>query len=157
MARGIVSKLHPPGNNGSRQGAGKITPESGGKDIVFQTPRDVAPGTILSEGMSIVYDSPDGKTITNIQVALPVCELTSNVEAVGVGGAVTLSWTSQFATSLSIDNGVGNVSPLNQGSVVVHPELTTTYTLTAVNPSGSATSSVDITVVRTFPGGGGPK
>lgn len=55
-----------------------------------------------------------------------------------------LSWNVSGATSISIDNGVGNVSGLT--SIAVAPGNSTTYTLTAANATGSSTASVTITV-----------
>ena len=52
---------------------------------------------------------------------------------------MTLSWTSNDAVSVSIDQGVGNEGP--SGSVVVHPTATTTYTATATDPNGVTTTS----------------
>ena len=53
------------------------------------------------------------------------------------GGAVTLSWTTTNATSVSIDQGVGPVAPpapVNMGSYCcAHPTQTTTYTATAAS------------------------
>ena len=57
------------------------------------------------------------------------------------GQAVTLSWTSNAATSVSIDQGVGAVTPPGAGSVVVHPSTTTTYTATATDASGVTTTA----------------
>ena len=51
------------------------------------------------------------------------------------GGPVTLSWTSVNSTAASLDNGIGTV-PLS-GSVGVHPEQSTTYTLTVQGPGGT--------------------
>ncbi len=58
------------------------------------------------------------------------------------GEAVTLTWTISAATSASIDNGVGALTPLTTGSVVVHPTTAVTYTLNASNAVGGATASV---------------
>ncbi len=63
------------------------------------------------------------------------------------GGAVTLSWETSNAVSLSIDNGVGAVAPLAAGSVTVRPTATTTYTLTARGAGHSLeTAAVTVTV-----------
>jgi uncharacterized cupredoxin-like copper-binding protein len=59
--------------------------------------------------------------------------------------SATLSWTTQSATSVSIDNGVGT-KPVN-GSVSVAPSATTTYTLTATGAGGTATKQVAVTVI----------
>jgi phospholipase C len=54
------------------------------------------------------------------------------------GGSATLSWTSQRITSLSIDQGIGDVSALlPNGSFKVAPGTTTTYTATATDQSGN--------------------
>jgi hypothetical protein len=61
-----------------------------------------------------------------------------------VGQSTTLSWNVTDATSLSINQGVGTVTGLNQ--IVVSPAATTTYTLTATNAQGTNTRSVKVTV-----------
>ena len=51
-----------------------------------------------------------------------------------LGQSTTLSWAVSNAVSLSIDQGIGPVSPTN--SIVLQPTATTTYTLTASNAIG---------------------
>ena len=60
------------------------------------------------------------------------------------GQSVTLSWTVQGATSLTISPGVGSVVGLS--SQTVSPAATTTYVLTAANAFGSVTASTTVTV-----------
>ena len=60
------------------------------------------------------------------------------------GQQSTLTWLVQGATSVSISNGVGNVA--TTGSTTVSPTTTTTYTLTAVGPSGNVTATTTVTV-----------
>ncbi len=62
------------------------------------------------------------------------------------GGAVTLSWETSNALSLSIDNGVGAVTPVADGSVAVRPTQTTAYTLTATGAEGTIAARKTITV-----------
>lgn len=69
------------------------------------------------------------------------------------GGNVTLSWTVYGATSLSISNGLGTVTPITtpstgiiQGSIVQGVTETSTLTLTATNAVGKSTRSVYIAV-----------
>ncbi|HVZ75929.1 MAG TPA: polysaccharide deacetylase family protein [Candidatus Paceibacterota bacterium] len=64
------------------------------------------------------------------------------------GQQVTLSWNVSNASSTSIDQNVGIVTG---ASKQVTPTQTTTYTLTATNPAGVATSSVTVTVVQPAP------
>jgi hypothetical protein len=60
------------------------------------------------------------------------------------GGIATLSWNVAGATTVLIDQGIGEVPPT--GSKSVNPQVTTTYTLTASNPGNSGTASVTIAV-----------
>ncbi|MCC6787273.1 MAG: hypothetical protein IT547_05495 [Hyphomonadaceae bacterium] len=61
-----------------------------------------------------------------------------------------MSWTSTNATSASIDNGVGSVTPVAGGSVSVSPTTTTTYTLTLMGPGGQITKQATVTVSSSF-------
>jgi hypothetical protein len=60
------------------------------------------------------------------------------------GQSGTLSWNVTGATSVSIDQGVGNAAA--NGSTIVAPLATTTYTLTATNSSGTTTATVTLLV-----------
>jgi peptidoglycan-associated lipoprotein len=60
------------------------------------------------------------------------------------GDSVTLSWTSTDATDLSLAPGIGKVA--TEGSVPVTPTQSTTYTITASGPGGTASASANITV-----------
>ena len=62
---------------------------------------------------------------------------------VAAGQSSLLSWTVSGATSLAIDQGVGDVT--DRGSASVTPAATTAYTLTASNAAGSVTASVSVT------------
>ena len=50
------------------------------------------------------------------------------------GEPANLSWSSTDATSISINQGIGNVSPY--GERTVSPTKTTTYTITGTNSTG---------------------
>jgi uncharacterized protein YkwD len=70
---------------------------------------------------------------------------TANPSSITAGQSTTLMWNvSGSNVTLSIDNGVGNVS--NVTSAVVQPAQTTTYTLTATNSGGSTTARATVTV-----------
>ncbi len=74
-----------------------------------------------------------------------------NITATGnpaLPAQATLSWNVEGATSLSVDQGIGDV-PGPTGSRVVAPAVATVYTLTATNASGSATATVTIAVDAT--------
>ena len=76
--------------------------------------------------------------------ARPTVTLTANPTAINKGESVTLNWSSTNATQLTISPEVGAVAP--EGSTKVTPSDSTTYSITASGPGGSADSSVRITV-----------
>jgi len=72
----------------------------------------------------------------------------SSTTTIGVGQAGVLNWGPiAFATSASIDHGVGIIAPGTSGMALVYPTVTTTYTLTATDAAGSSTGAVTIQVV----------
>lgn len=60
------------------------------------------------------------------------------------GQSSILSWNITGATSLSIDNGIGNVTGLTQRSV--SPTSTTTYIISATNAFGTSTGQITVMV-----------
>jgi peptidoglycan-associated lipoprotein len=76
--------------------------------------------------------------------ARPTVTLTANPTSINKGDTVTLSWSSTNATQLTISPEVGAVAP--EGSTKVTPSDSTTYSVTASGPGGSADASVRITV-----------
>jgi hypothetical protein len=66
------------------------------------------------------------------------------------GGSATLAWSVTGASSLSIDHGVGAVTPITTGSTSVQVTSTTTFTLTATDSNGSSTQTADVTVATTI-------
>src|SRR5271157_1257797 len=76
--------------------------------------------------------------------ATPTVTLTAEPSTIEKGQSVTLSWTSQNATDLTLDPGVGKVQA--QGSTTVTPQDSTTYTLTATGPGGACAATARVTV-----------
>lgn len=149
MATGKIKSLYPPGNNGNRPGAGKLTDDATGTDYVFQTPGDVTDGLVLSVGMAIAFDISNGKNISNVRVAAPTCSLNASSTSINSGDSVTLTWTSQNADNVTLVQDVRNtLSTSSSGSLVITPPVNTTIVLTAANSSSGqqATSSVSINV-----------
>jgi peptidoglycan-associated lipoprotein len=70
--------------------------------------------------------------------------LTAEPSTVEKGQSVTLSWSSQNATNLDLEPGVGTVQA--QGSSSVTPQDSTTYTLTATGPGGTQSATARVTV-----------
>ena len=81
--------------------------------------------------------------------ARPTVTLQANPTSLNKGDATTLSWSSTNATQLSIAPEVGAVAP--EGSTKVTPGDSTTYTITASGPGGSADATVRVTVAAPPP------
>lgn len=60
------------------------------------------------------------------------------------GQGASLRWSVTNATNITIDQGIGQVSP--NGRRTVYPADTTTYTLTAANGQESSTATVTVTI-----------
>lgn len=65
------------------------------------------------------------------------------------GAPATLSWSVVGGQSLGIDSGVGDVT--GQTSIVVRPQATTTYTLSATNTLATVNASVTVQVEAGVP------
>jgi peptidoglycan-associated lipoprotein len=69
--------------------------------------------------------------------------LTANPNTISAGQASTLTWSTDFATSVTIDD-IGKVDP--SGSTKVTPTESTTYHLVAKNETGTKEATARITV-----------
>ena len=81
-------------------------------------------------------------------IAQPSGVLTASSLSIQLGSSATLFWTTANAVSASIDQGVGALSPVPGGSVVVTPIVDTIYTMTVLGGVGSTPfeTTVEITV-----------
>lgn len=79
----------------------------------------------------------------------PIAALYVSPSSITSGGTATLSWMTNGANSIAIDNGVKNLVGVTgaSGSVSVSPSFTTTYTLTASNAYGNTYDSKVLTVI----------
>lgn len=94
-------------------------------------------GTATQDVTITVIPPPDQPApVINFFSALP-----SEIEE---GEVTTLSWSTEHADSVTLSPNLGRVGA--QGSLVLSPETTTTYTLTAENAEGSVSAEVTITV-----------
>jgi hypothetical protein len=123
------------------QGIGTV-PLSGSTTV---SPAETTTYTITATGPG--GTSTDSVTVTVAPPPEPTVTISADPETIQEGASSTLSWTSDNATSCSIDQGIGTV-PLS-GSTTVSPAETTTYTITATGPGGTATDSVTVTVTPT--------
>src|SRR2546421_651425 len=77
--------------------------------------------------------------------------------AINAGDSTVLKWDVSGATSITIDNGVGNESSNTDNQVTIFPGDTTTYTLTAKNSSGTSTAQAKVFVNNPGEAGSPPK
>jgi hypothetical protein len=76
--------------------------------------------------------------------ASPSVALSASPASAQAGQPVTLTWSSTNASSITLEPSVGRVAA--QGSMTVKPSQSTTYTVTATGPGGSAHASQQITI-----------
>src|SRR6266567_2869113 len=81
--------------------------------------------------------------------ASPSVALSASAASVQAGQPVTLTWSSKNATSITFEPSVGGVA--TQGSTAVRPSQSTTYTVTATGPGGSAHASAQVTIAPATP------
>ncbi|HWP85758.1 MAG TPA: peptidoglycan-associated lipoprotein Pal [Terriglobia bacterium] len=74
----------------------------------------------------------------------PSVSLTVEPSAIERGQSALLRWSSQNATELDLQPGIGRVDP--QGTRSVSPTESTTYTLSGRGPGGSASATARLTV-----------
>jgi len=111
----------------------------------------------LSAGEHIIYLkvqdnqdawSPEVRRTVNVasgpQLPAKVNEFDADPETIAEGEDATLSWQVSNSTNVSIDQGIGTVTPI--GTVDVSPTETTTYTLTAIGGGATATAQVTVEV-----------
>jgi len=85
------------------------------------------------------------KTTVVVQTPTPSCAISANPNSLQHGGSSTLTWSSNNATSASINQGIGGVA-LAGSNVVSNLTSTKTYTMTVTGPGGTANCQTTITV-----------
>ncbi len=73
----------------------------------------------------------------------PTASLTANPNTINPGQATTLTWKTDYATSVTIDQ-IGSVDP--SGSRTMMPSQSTTYRLIAKNETGTQEATARVTV-----------
>jgi hypothetical protein len=81
--------------------------------------------------------------------ASPSVALSASPASAQAGQPVTLTWSSTNATSITLEPSVGHIAA--QGSATVRPSQSTTYTVTATGPGGSAHASAQVTITQAPP------
>ncbi len=106
-----------------------------GSSLPAHTSNEFGAFILIANGSSVVPSTVTGSLSTN-PVSLPAG-----------GGSVMLSWSSQNATSASIDQGIGSVA--TSGSRSVQVNASTVFTLTLNGPGGPVTSQASVQVATT--------
>jgi peptidoglycan-associated lipoprotein len=91
-----------------------------------------------------VQSQPIAQAPPPAAAARPTVTLQASSTFIQKGESATLTWSSTNATSLVVAPSVGSVAP--EGSAKVTPSDSTTYTITATGPGGTADASIRITV-----------
>ncbi|GEM_PF-3381799 len=81
---------------------------------------------------------------------IPSCTLDLDPNSIEEGDQAVMSWTTSFATTAVINNGVGSVS-IGSGNQFISPTNTTTYTMTVTSGTGHTATCLDTVVVVTPP------
>ena len=89
--------------------------------------------------------SMDSVTI-NVISDLPQVNITADPDTINIGSSAILTWQSENADTVEIDQGIGLVD--KSGSKEVSPETTTIYTIKASGPGGISTDSVTVNVKK---------
>jgi hypothetical protein len=76
--------------------------------------------------------------------ASPSVAMSASPTSAQAGQPVTLKWSSTNAASVALEPSVGPVA--TQGSTTVRPSQSTTYTVTAKGPGGSAHATAQVTI-----------
>lgn len=115
-------------------------PEAEDRQLTLPTGSATFPLSNSVTYVATVTDSNGHQASSSVTISVASVQFNFSIEpdTIQPGGSATLSWTSQGITSLSIDQGIGNVSALlPNGSLKVAPGVTTTYTATATDQSGA--------------------
>ena len=113
-------------------GSIKVTPTS----TTTYTATATGPGGKVSASAKV--------TVTNSAAPPPTIILNADPSSIEQGSSSTLSWTTTNASSVDI-SGLGSFAA--NGSTIVTPPATTTYTATATGQGGTTNASTTVTVV----------
>ena len=132
-------------------GVGPAVPVGNGSKNMIVSNTTTYVGTFIGTGGSKTCSVTVNVTPPNPS---PECTLSSSPSSILSGGSSSLVWTTSNASSVSINKGVGSVTPVASGNTSVSPASTTTYQLTAIGSGGIKYCSTTVKV--TPPTGYGP-
>ena len=97
----------------------------------------------------ITFQTPPTTTVPPVGTPPDIIVFSNNPSTIDAGGTSTLLWNVTGATSVSIDQGIGQVAVA--GTRVVSPAASTVYTINATNSSGTITRSTVTSVISAPP------
>jgi RHS repeat-associated protein len=117
--------------------------------IIFEHSETVEEGSVISQsplaGTSVMENSAVNLTISlGSENQPPTVSFNASPTSIGKDQSSTLSWSSLRGESAHIDNDIGSVSL--EGTILVSPKSTTTYTLTVTGPAGTVNARVTVQV-----------
>lgn len=132
-ANALSCRIEPNIGSVSLSGSMQVSPQENTTYIITAaTPTETA------------TDSVDVTVMIPPQVSLSVSD-----DVINYGDSVTLTWSASSAHKAYLNNGIGQVAAT--GSMVLTPEYTTTYAITAVNSSLTAHQSISVKVLGNPP------
>ena len=127
-------------------GATSLSIDNAIGDVTGTTSKVVSPTATTT--YTLTATSTGGSSTATVTVTVGsgpvITSFTATPTSIASGASSTLAWTVTGATSLSIDNAIGDVTGTT--SKVVSPTATTTYTLTATAGGINVTATATVTV-----------
>ena len=152
VVAGQLTTLSWTASNASSISFAPALPAPEERQLTLPTGSETFPPSGTTTYVATVTNSNGQQASANLTITvLPVqFDFSAEPDTIQPGGTATLSWASQGITSLSIDQGVGDVSSLlPNGSLKLSPGATTTYTATATAQSGAKlTQQVVVSVAQ---------
>ena len=124
-----------------------------GTNVTSLTSLKVSPAVITTY---VLTATNNGGAVTNrltvvVNPAPVIQAFSASREYVAAGESATLSWNVQYAQSVAISPGIGNVTAQTSsglGQTNIQPTATTTYVLTAANSFGTTNAQVQVHLVH---------
>ena len=107
---------------------------------------------VTIEDVQALADAVDNLTLGSAVQLPPSVYLWASTESTSPGGSVTLFWFTSHSTSLELNQGIGLVTPVSSGSMVVNPTETTHYrSIASATGSPADTSGLAVVVSGVAP------
>ena len=135
---------------------GSVTPVAAGSQSVSPITTTTYTGTATDDNGVQVHCTAT-VTVTTPNPSDPSCTLTASPTKVNAGDHTTLTWTTTNGNMFSIDQGIGDVTPVSGGSVsskAINGD--TTFTGTVTSPTGFVATCTAVVTINGGGSGGGP-